>query len=152
MTVEQLWVRVRPALERYLREQRKLTRADAQDAVDEAFAEMMRRDCPATERNLWRLALDAAYEIGLRHRREYETVEAQAVLSGVAIPGIETAIFRADFDRAVRQLPEDERSAFALTELRGLTVREAAGVLGESRSTIQRRCEAARTYLREELA
>ena len=59
--------------------------------------------------------------------------------------------FRAAFDTALRGLPEDERDAFILIELRGLTSREAAGVLDTSHMTIHRRAESARLQVREEI-
>ena len=61
------------------------------------------------------------------------------------------ARFRVDFDQALRGLPEADRDAFILTELRGLAVREAANLLGISKSEAATRAEAARIALREEL-
>lgn len=63
----------------------------------------------------------------------------------------ETAEFRADFDAAVRALPDEERDVFILTELRGLSARAAAGVVGTSPDTAERRAEAAHTFIRKEL-
>lgn len=60
--------------------------------------------------------------------------------------------FRADFDRALRALPAEERDAVILTDLRGLTVREASGVLDTSYVTVHRRAETARTFLKQEVA
>lgn len=65
---------------------------------------------------------------------------------------IEGAEFHAGFDRAVRALPELERDAYILTELRGLTVREAAAVLGVGKSSVDRLRQAALTSIREEIA
>lgn len=63
----------------------------------------------------------------------------------------EDAEFHADFDTVLRELEEPERDAFILTELRGLTVREAADVLDTSKDTVHRRAERARLTVREEL-
>lgn len=52
---------------------------------------------------------------------------------------------------SLRVLGQDERDAFILTELRGLTEREAADVLDSSQPTVHRRAEAARNYIRREL-
>lgn len=60
--------------------------------------------------------------------------------------------FPETFDNVIRGLPKPQRDAFILTELRGLTVREAAGVLGIGRSTLSDRDLAAREQLRKELA
>lgn len=64
----------------------------------------------------------------------------------------ETDEFRTGFDLALRALPEPERDAFILTDLRGLDQREAGDVLGTSQPTVHRRAEAARFYLAKELA
>lgn len=60
--------------------------------------------------------------------------------------------FRVDFDRAVRALPADERDALILTDLRGLTTREAGTVLDTSHTTVRTRAEAARNFIRLEVA
>lgn len=67
-------------------------------------------------------------------------------------PSLEHATFARDFDRAMRQLPDEQRAAFTLTELRGLTVREAAAELGVSKTTAAAHSEAARTYLERTLS
>lgn len=68
-----------------------------------------------------------------------------------ALPTPETLRFTQSFDAAIRELPEDERGAFILTELRGLTVREAATVAHVPKTTLARHAEAARNLLREEI-
>ena len=65
---------------------------------------------------------------------------------------LERAEFHVDFDRALRGLPAPERDAFILTELRGLSVRDAADALGGHYRTVARRAEAARTLIRKELS
>lgn len=77
--------------------------------------------------------------------------EVDDQLARVVPETLDRAEFRADFDRAVRGLAESERAVFILTELRGLTVREAADVLGLPKSTVADRLQAARTFIREEL-
>lgn len=64
---------------------------------------------------------------------------------------IEAVDFQHDFDRALRALPAPERDAFILTQLRGLTVRDAADELDVSYRTVARRAESARTLIREEI-
>jgi DNA-directed RNA polymerase specialized sigma24 family protein len=73
-------------------------------------------------------------------------------LAGMRPAGGYELTFPSDFDGAVRGLTEPDRDVFILTELRGLTVREAAGVLDTSYPTIHRRAEAARRTVRKELA
>lgn len=148
--LEQLWVKEGPKLRKYLR--KRLHRPEIEDVIAEAFTELQRMDehthVPGM---LWHIAFHKRADVYRRRaRREYAEEQAE-ILHGTAIPNIETAIFRADFDRAFRRLPRLNAEAFALIELRGLTERETAQILGVSQSTAHRRCEAARSLLAEEL-
>jgi RNA polymerase sigma factor (sigma-70 family) len=60
--------------------------------------------------------------------------------------------FRADFDRALRALPAEERDAIILTDRRGLTLRESSVVLATSYETVRRRAETARALIQMEVA
>jgi RNA polymerase sigma-70 factor (ECF subfamily) len=53
---------------------------------------------------------------------------------------------------AIEGLPEDEREVFDLVRIQGLTYAEAAGVVGVSEKTVQRRLNRARLLLAEQLA
>ena len=53
---------------------------------------------------------------------------------------------------AIEALPEDEREVFDLVRIQGLTHAEAAGVVGVSEKTVQRRLNRARLLLAEQLA
>ena len=53
---------------------------------------------------------------------------------------------------AIEGLPEDEREAFDLVGIQGLTHAEAAAVVGVSERTMQRRLHQARVLLAEQLA
>jgi RNA polymerase sigma-70 factor (ECF subfamily) len=53
---------------------------------------------------------------------------------------------------AIEGLPEDEREVFDLIRIQGLTRAEAAGVVGVSEKTVQRRLNRARLLLAERLA
>lgn len=75
-----------------------------------------------------------------------------ALLDANPAPTYDDIEFQAGFDAALRALPDDERQAFILTGLRGLTVREAAGVLASNKDTVARQAEAARTSIRRELS
>jgi DNA-directed RNA polymerase specialized sigma24 family protein len=148
VTQEELWLEERPRLERYMR--RWHSAHDAQDVVDEAFARL--RD-DATPESLWLTAIHAGQELTRAQSRQHYLQEQAGLLTGLAVGGTDKlAIIRADFDRAFRLLPRAQQEAFALTELRGLTERETAEVLGIPQSTVNWRCEAARAYLREELS
>jgi RNA polymerase sigma-70 factor (ECF subfamily) len=54
--------------------------------------------------------------------------------------------------QAIESLPEDEREVFDLVRIQGLTYAEAAGVVGASVKTVQRRLNRARLLLAEQLA
>jgi RNA polymerase sigma-70 factor (ECF subfamily) len=76
--------------------------------------------------------------------------------SGVAAPrGSSDSCLSQDARRmlgAIEGLPEEEREAFELIRLQGLTYAEAARVVGVSVSTVQRRLNRARYLLAEQLA
>lgn len=58
--------------------------------------------------------------------------------------------FRADFDKAVRDIPvELDRQAFLLTAVRGLTFREAAEILDIDPMSVHRHAERARAQIKE---
>jgi RNA polymerase sigma-70 factor (ECF subfamily) len=54
--------------------------------------------------------------------------------------------------QAIEGLPEDEREVFDLVRIQGLTYAEAAGLIGVSMKTVQRRLNRARLLLAEQLA
>ena len=54
--------------------------------------------------------------------------------------------------RAIDELPEDEREAFDLVRVQGMTQTEAAEVLGVSAATVKRRLNRGLRLLTEQLA
>jgi len=76
--------------------------------------------------------------------------------SGVAAPpGSSDSCLSQDARRmlaAIDGLPEEEREVFELVRIQGLPYAEAAGVVGVSVKTVQRRLNRARLLLAEELA
>lgn len=76
--------------------------------------------------------------------------------SGVAAPPSSSdSVLGQDARRmlaAIDALPEDEREVFELVRIQGLPYAEAAGVVGVSVKTVQRRLNRARLLLAEELA
>jgi RNA polymerase sigma-70 factor (ECF subfamily) len=76
--------------------------------------------------------------------------------SGVAaLPGSSDSCLSQDARRmlaAIDALPEAEREVFELVRIQGLSRAEAAGVVGVSQKTVQRRLNRARLLLAEELA
>lgn len=76
--------------------------------------------------------------------------------SGVAAPpGSSGSVLGLDARRmlaAIDGLPDDEREVFELVRIQGLTHAEAAGIVGVSVKTVQRRLNRARLLLAEQLA
>lgn len=73
---------------------------------------------------------------------------------GVQAPSVSSSGLTPDARRmleAIETLPEDEREAFNLIRIQGLTYSEAAEVVGVSLKTIQRRVNRARLLLAEQL-
>jgi RNA polymerase sigma factor (sigma-70 family) len=146
--------------------------APAEDAVGEALLRQAEGDPASLETLVHMEALNLRRDTLRRYDREAPMGLGDALASLLHPPGapyrpsqtgqlhltapraltIEGAEFHADFDRAVRALPELERDAFILTELRGLDQREAAAVLGIHQSTVSRRHQAAVDAIREEIA
>lgn len=73
----------------------------------------------------------------------------------VAPPGSSDSSLSQDARRmleAIHSLPEEDREIFELVRIQGLTHAEAAGVVGVSEKTVQRRLNRARLLLAETLA
>lgn len=139
----------------------------AEDVVDEAFmrlwdeAEWPEDPLAWLEEKVANEARNERRDTILRWNRETpagsmediaELIEGEQDMRPHPPDTIETAEFRSDLDAAVRETPDDQAQAFILTELRGLTVREAADVMASDKTTIARQAEAARTYIRRGLS
>lgn len=75
--------------------------------------------------------------------------------SGVVAPASNDSVLSQDARRmlvAIDGLPEEEREVFELVRIQGLTHPEAAGIVGVSVKTVQRRLNRARLLLAEQLA
>jgi RNA polymerase sigma factor (sigma-70 family) len=91
----------------------------------------------------------------LARRLDKQPALAALQEEGVAAPPTSGSALTPDARRmldAIDQLPEDEREAFNLVRIQGLTFPEAAGVVGVSTKTLQRRLNRARVLLAEQLA
>jgi RNA polymerase sigma-70 factor (ECF subfamily) len=144
----------------------RVPRVPVADVLDEAFLDLWRdvtdgsvdgplQACVSKYINRagWRIA---RRQLRLnQHERQYgldaSTVEESAELSGYHETTPERARFAADFDNAVRSLTPKQREAFILTELRGLSQREAADVIGISQASVQERVERATEAVRDML-
>ena len=92
----------------------------------------------------------------LARRLDEQPAAAALAESGVAAPPSSSdSCLTPDGRRmleAIESLPEDEREVFDLVGIQGLTIPEAATVIGVSERTVQRRLHQARALLAEQLA
>jgi RNA polymerase sigma-70 factor (ECF subfamily) len=118
----------------------------------------LRKVRPQTVRQFFALANQhMRWQLNDLARRLDEQPRAAALAeSGVAAPpGSSDSCLGQDAHRmlrAIEGLPEDEREVFDLVRIQGLTHAEAAGVVGVSVKTVQRRLNRARLLLAEQLA
>ncbi len=125
----------------------------AADAVQEAFISAFRRADAyrgeaAVTTWLHRIVVNACLD---RLRRERVTVRRAADLGELDLPdprdahgSAETAI---DVRGALARLPEGQRLALVLVDMHGLSVAEAAHVLGVAEGTVKSRCSRGREAL-----
>jgi RNA polymerase sigma-70 factor (ECF subfamily) len=129
---------------------------DAEDAVQETFLRVWRCSSKLKEiddlkawvaRIAWRVAID-------RRKVSREV----AIPEGFEVPEVrrieETAISHqmlAFLDRAMNGLPRKEREALLLASVEGMSMAEAAKVLGTSEGTVRARIFRARKSLRERM-
>jgi RNA polymerase sigma factor (sigma-70 family) len=118
----------------------------------------LRSTRPQTVRQFfWLAAQHMRWQLNdLARRLDERPVAAGLTESGVAAPaGSAASGLTPDGRRmlgAIDGLPEDEREVFDLVRIQGLTHAEAAGVIGASEKTVQRRLNRARLLLSERLA
>jgi RNA polymerase sigma factor (sigma-70 family) len=152
---------------RWLRKQHPtLTKDEHEDVLQDALIELVRaRESAALNHHC--ISNPGALLGTIIDRRAANLIRAKKRRARVEVPGgsatdlsvlsdnrhmsIDGAIFAADFDRALRTLPQEQRDAFILYELRGLTAYEAGLTLGVLPSTLSARVDQAKELLREAL-
>ena len=128
------------------------------DGVVGGLLNALRTVRPQTARQFFALANQhMRWQLNDLARRLDEQPRAAALAeSGVAaLPGSSDSRLSPDARRmleAIGSLPEEEREVFDLVRIQGLTHAEAAGVVGVSEKTVQRRLNRARALLAEQLA
>jgi RNA polymerase sigma-70 factor (ECF subfamily) len=128
------------------------------DGVVAGLLTALRKVRPQTVRQFFALANQhMRWQLNDWARRLDKQPRAAALAeSGVAgPPGTSDSSLSQDARRmlaAIEALPEAEREAFDLVRIQGLTYAEAAGVVGVSEKTVQRRLNRARLLLAEQLA
>jgi RNA polymerase sigma factor (sigma-70 family) len=125
-------------------------------AVVERLIKAMRTVRPRTVREFFAMANQhIRWELTDLARRLDEQPAAVELLEGlVPAPPSSVSMLTPDGRRmleAIEGLPEEEREAFSLVRIQGLTQVEAAEVMGLSTKTIQRRLNRARLILAERL-
>jgi len=132
-----------------------LNEAEREDVVQDALIRMVDK---APDPALLAAVMDGLAKNLIRAKARRAKVELPggdandlSILSDNRGRSIDSAIFAADFNRALRDLSEDDRAAFILYELRGLTAYEAALYLGVPPTTVNSRVESAKGLLRKEL-
>lgn len=130
---------------------------DPEDAVQEAYRYMVRldsADVPLLYKIVERRAINSYHRLATRRKHEEPVglLQTEEELAHIEPWSIERADFTDSFNRAVVQLDTDDRAAFVLTELRGLSFRSAADLLGTSHMTVFRRAERARLQIRKEIS
>jgi RNA polymerase sigma factor (sigma-70 family) len=151
---------LRDAGAKWLRSKHKLNADDAEDVLQDALIELVRMD---EQRHLLDPGaflgsiLDLRVKDKMRANKTRTSREAPAgspadlaALGGQGM-SIRDGLFAAAFDKALRTLPEDERNAFILTDLRGLTQYEASLALNVPAHTVRNRVDRAKELLRKEL-
>ena len=152
---------LREAGVRWLRKNHaSLTREEHEDVLQDALIELVNKHQRSVSNPgaLLGTIIDRRAANLIRAKRKRAKVELPAgdtadlsILSENRHMTIEGAIFASDFDRALRGLTEDERDAFIINELRGLTNYESALHLGIPPSTVAYRVDRAKSTLRKEL-
>jgi RNA polymerase sigma-70 factor, ECF subfamily len=136
---------------------------EAADAVQDAFLSAYEhrstfRGESAASTWLYRIAVNAALQ-RVRARRPTEHLEpstgedAEPIDWSEDVPRrVEVAELRAMLERGIAHLPVNERTAFVLRDIEGLSTAEAAAVLELTEAALKSRLHRARVLLRQLLA
>jgi RNA polymerase sigma-70 factor (ECF subfamily) len=131
--------------------------SDAEDAVQEAFLKLYRSwDSFKGEslRSTWlyRILVNTCYDIGRRRKRTPEpaTPDDEQAAEQKAAPQSDHAL-RLTIERALRRLPEVQRSVFLLFEVEGFKHREIADILDIPEGTSKHALFSAKRELQERL-
>lgn len=135
-------------------------RADIEDAVQETFLRALDRITgyePARPFAPWlyQIARNVARDrLAASARRRTEPLPGGGLEESAPGPEVvtERAEIRRAVDAAIRELPEQQRTAFRLHDVDGYTTNEAARIMGLSPGTIRSHVHHARRALRQALA
>ena len=136
---------------------------EAADALQDAFISAFRgaasfRGESAVTTWLHRVVVNACLD-RMRRRRTRPTVplpeeDGETGRRGLADPrdDLDRLELRMEIDRALRALPDDQRSAIVLVDVEGMSVAETAVLLGIPEGTVKSRCSRGRARLAVALA
>ena len=129
---------------------------DAQDVSQEVFLKLYRNLGKMVSEDavagwLYRVTVNACYDLRRRHGREDPLEHAGQVAAGGADPY--QALTESERSRvlelSLRLLPEKERAALVLRDLEGLSTEEVARALGSSEATVRSQVSKARVKVKE---
>jgi RNA polymerase sigma-70 factor (ECF subfamily) len=135
------------------------SRADAEEAVQDTFVRVYRalpsyREQDSFEPWLFRILGNRCRTAGARERRHAEVVEYGEVPERAMMAQHETEIgWREEIDRALRSLPAEQREAFLMRHVEGMSYEDMGAATGAGLSAlkmrVKRACDALRVRLTE---
>lgn len=129
----------------------------AEDVAQEAFLQVAQAIREGRADNPEAVLMTAAVRLALNYIRDEaweEAMDHTTISDRIEVPALsaDAGLFGSGLNDALDAMPDDYRSAWILTELRGLSGREAGALLGIDQSTVSRRSEMARRYIVKELS
>ena len=135
------------------------SRADAEEAVQDTFVRVYRalpsyREQDSFEPWLFRILGNRCRTAGARQRRHAEVVEYGEVPDRAMVARQDTDIaWREEIDRALESLPAEQREAFLMRHVEGMSYEDMGAATGAGLSAlkmrVKRACDALRVRLTE---
>jgi RNA polymerase sigma-70 factor (ECF subfamily) len=131
--------------------------ADAADVVQESFARAYealragRYRSTEAEMGAWLRAIVTRASLDALRARRRRREDGDHALESVEAPLYAVAGERADLERAVLDLPAEQRTAFVLREIEGRSLKETAAALGCSVGAVEQRVHRAWAGLKRRL-
>jgi RNA polymerase sigma-70 factor, ECF subfamily len=135
------------------------SRADAEEAVQDTFVRVYRalpsyREQDSFEPWLFRILGNRCRTAGARQRRHAEVMEYGEVPERAMMAQQDTEVgWREEIDRALRSLPAEQREAFLMRHVEGMSYEDMGAATGAGLSAlkmrVKRACDALRVRLTE---
>ena len=140
---------------RKLRRFRNLPRQDREEVLQDALIAVVRQEPVENPLGLLdKIIHDKAVDRTRRRVKRADVEQPYPDLSAVSPstpPTHDDLLFAVGLDQIIRVLPREERDAFILMDLRGVSAYEAARLLGSPASTIRNRRDAVRNLIQKEM-